>query len=180
MTSRAPDPLRAAAVRLAAEEGWSVVTPGLLASRAGVTPDVVLGRWPARSALAAEVVTTAHLLPAPADRGSLRADLVAVAEGLGRPLSATEEAVAALLGDRHCSPELTAALDRAPQALLGELAARALARDEPVRVTEPASRTLRALLAHRLATGPLPAACTEHLADEVLLPALLGPRLARV
>ncbi|WP_336207908.1 TetR/AcrR family transcriptional regulator [Nonomuraea sp. LPB2021202275-12-8] len=100
-----------ATLRLVAERGYGGLTVEGVAERSGVNKTTIYRWWPSKAALLGAALVEADVLGfEPSDTGSLRGDLVALVEGIGRLLTeppARDVAVAAL-GAAVEHPELDA------------------------------------------------------------------------
>src|SRR4051812_36249589 len=128
--------LLSVAVDILAEEGWGRLNSDRIAARARAGKAGIYRRWPSMAALARSAVSRFTLVTVPADGGSLRADLVGLAQRWTQPLDREERAVASLVGAARHEEALREALDAAlvaPLAIaVSEIGARAAHRGEPV------------------------------------------------
>jgi len=118
-----------------AERGYAGLSFEAVATRAGVHKTTVYRRWPERPALVLEALLefSERTVPLP-DRGSLHADLLAMAKAIAANLSAPEVAAVlrALIAARH-EPAIAAAVDRYWRArfdLVAEVVRRGMVRGE--------------------------------------------------
>lgn len=136
LSAELSDQLVAVAVDILAEEGWGRLNSDRIAARAHAGKAGIYRRWPTMAALARDAVGRFSLVSAPADAGSVRADLVALAARWTRPLDREERAVASIVGVARHEEELRSGLDAAlvkPLAdVVEEIGARAVRRGEPV------------------------------------------------
>ena len=179
--------LVAVAVDILAEEGWGRLNSDRIAARARAGKAGIYRRWPTMAALARDAVGRFSLVSAPADTGSLRGDLVALAAHWARPLDRQERAVASVMSAARHEEEIRSGLDSAlirPLAeVVEELGLRAVGRGEMV------ERTRLALLASvieafwwrrymRAGDGAMTHEQVERVVDDVLMP-VVGPAYER-
>jgi AcrR family transcriptional regulator len=124
------------AVDILAEEGWGRLNSDRIAARARAGKAGIYRRWPTMAALARHAVGRFRLVSVPDDAGSMRADLLALADRWTRPLDREERAAAGLVGAARHEGDLRAGLDdaivRPLAAAVREIGARAAARGEPI------------------------------------------------
>jgi AcrR family transcriptional regulator len=172
--------LLAVAVDILADEGWGRLNSDRVAARARAGKAGIYRRWPTMAALVRHAVSGFDLVPAPADTGSLRGDLLELVQPWSRPLSREERAVAGLVGAARHDEDIRAGLDAAVVApLTAALTAvldRAEARGESV---SPTGRRLLGQLVLALwwdrctaFAEPVPADELGALVDGALLPAV--------
>ena len=171
--------LLSVAVDILAEEGWGRLNSDRIAARARAGKAGIYRRWPSMAALARSAVSRFALVTVPADGGSLRGDLVGLAQRWTQPLDREERAVASLVGAARHEEALREALDAALVAPLaaavGEIGARAADRGEPVdadRLTLLGS-VLQAFWWQRYTAagdGAMTQAQVESVVDDVLVP----------
>jgi hypothetical protein len=137
------------------------------------------------AALARDAVGRFSLVSVPDDAGSLRADLVALADRWTRPLDREERAVASIVGVARHEEDLRSGLDAAlvtPLAdVVEEIGARAVRRGEPV---EPGRLALLGSVLEafwwqrftRAGDGSMSGEQVERVVDDVLLPVIGGAR----
>lgn len=136
LSAELSDQLVAVAVDILAEEGWGRLNSDRVAARARAGKAGIYRRWPTMAALARDAVGRFSLVSVPADAGSLRGDLVALAARWTRPLDREERAVASIVGVARHEADLRSALEAAlirPLAeAVQEIGARAVSRGEAV------------------------------------------------
>ncbi|TFV62766.1 UNVERIFIED_ORG: TetR family transcriptional regulator [Bacillus sp. AZ43] len=171
--------LLSVAVDILAEEGWGRLNSDRIAARARAGKAGIYRRWPTMAALARTAVSRFVLVEAPADGGSLRIDLMALADRWTRPLDREERAVASIVGAARHEEQLRAGLDDAlvrPLAdVVAELGRRCADRGEPV---EPArlallGSVLQAFWWQRYTAagdGAMTGEEVERVVDDVLVP----------
>jgi AcrR family transcriptional regulator len=124
------------AVDILAEDGWGKLNSDRVAARARAGKAGIYRRWPSMAALARHAVGGFRLVPAPADTGTLRGDLLDLVACWTRPLSREERAAASLVGAARHDELLREGLDEAlvrPLAVaVGVVGARAAERGQPV------------------------------------------------
>jgi AcrR family transcriptional regulator len=179
LSAELSEQLIAVAVDILAEEGWGRLNSDRIAARARAGKAGIYRRWPTMAALARDAVGRFSLVSTPADAGSLRADLIALAARWSRPLDREERAVASLVGVSRHEEDLRSGLDAAlvrPLAdVVEEIGARALRRGEPVDAGRVAllGSVLEAFWWQRFTaigdSGMAPDQ-VEHVVDDVLLP----------
>ncbi|SDG89613.1 TetR/AcrR family transcriptional regulator [Klenkia brasiliensis] len=101
------------ALDLVAEQGLGRLNADALVARTGSGRSGLYRRWSDMSSLVADALVQQPLVPAPADTGSLRGDLLALFEPWRHPLTAAEQTAAALLGPAGHDAALRSALDEA-------------------------------------------------------------------
>jgi AcrR family transcriptional regulator len=101
-----------AAADLVAENGYSAMSIGAVAARAGVGKDTVYRRWSGKSELVYEAVFTVADAAELPDTGTLEGDLTAVVQSLVEEFSAPAAAAAlpGLLADFAAVPQLRATI----------------------------------------------------------------------
>jgi AcrR family transcriptional regulator len=175
------DAILLAAVQLLAEVGYDRMTMDAVADRARASKATIYRRWPGKPEL---VVAALEQLAPPAatalpDTGSLRADLVAVLDGMRAGLMAQDAAVVlGLLTAMRNEPRLADVVRQrfldVKGAAFDAVLARAVAAGTLAPTTDRAllAEVGSALLFSRLfITGaPLDTAVVEHLVAAVLLP----------
>jgi AcrR family transcriptional regulator len=179
LSSELSEQLLSVAVDILAEEGWGRLNSDRIAARARAGKAGIYRRWPTMAALARSAVSRFTLVTTPADGGSLRADLVALAVRWTRPLDREERAVASIVGAARHEEELREGLDGAlvrPLAnAVTEIGARAEQRGclvEPVRLALLGS-VLQAFWWQRFTTagdGAMSRQDMERIVDDVLMP----------
>lgn len=109
---RVDDAIASAVVALLTEVGYARLTVDAVAARAGVSKAAIYRRHTTKQEMIFEVLVQGQFLAEPPDRGSLRADLAAVAaeiaENMAAPPSGT---IPGLLADIHADPALHARFD---------------------------------------------------------------------
>lgn len=164
-----------------AERGYAGLSFEAVATRAGVHKTTVYRRWPERPALVLEALLefSERTVPLP-DRGSLHADLLALAKAIAANLSAPEVAAVlrALIAARH-EPAIAAAVDRYWRArfdLVAEVVRRGMVRGElPADVSAdlPIEALIGPLYLRALVTGE---ALDEKFVSGVVALVLAGAR----
>jgi len=169
------------AMDILADEGWGRLNSDRVAARARAGKAGIYRRWPTMAALARHALSTATLVPVPADSGTLSADLCGLLLPWTRPLDRAERAAASLVGAARHEEELRAGLEEAlVRPLAGavrEIAAREAARGHELPHERVAllGSVLQAMWWQRytsFAAAPMPAAQVEQLVTDVLLPIL--------
>ncbi len=169
------------ALDLVAEEGLDRLTADALVARTGAGRSGLYRRWSDMSSLVADALVLQPLVPAPADTGSLRGDLLALFEPWRHPLTPAERTAAALLGPSAHDDALRAALDRVVveplAAAVAAVAERETGRGRPV----PDDRrrlvgvVVQALWWERYVTGgQMGAVEVEDIVDRAVLPLVAG------
>jgi AcrR family transcriptional regulator len=179
LSSELSEQLLSVAVDILAEEGWGRLNSDRIAARARAGKAGIYRRWPSMAALARSAVSRFTLVTVPPDGGSLRDDLVGLAQRWTGPLDREERAVASLVGAARHEEALREALDAAlvePLAsAVREIGARADGRGEPVdadRLTLLGS-VLQAFWWQRYTSagdGAMTSAQVESVVDDVLMP----------
>jgi AcrR family transcriptional regulator len=179
LSSELSEQLLSVAVDILAEEGWGRLNSDRIAARARAGKAGIYRRWPSMAALARSAVSRFSLVSVPDDGGSLRGDLVGLAEAWTRPLDRQERAVASLVGAARHEEELRQGLDAALvhplAAAVAEIGSRADRRGEPVdsgRLSLLGS-VLQAFWWQRYTAagdGAMTAEQVESVVDDVLLP----------
>jgi AcrR family transcriptional regulator len=180
--------LLSVAVDILAEEGWGRLNSDRIAARARAGKAGIYRRWPSMAALARSAVCRFSLVPVPADAGSLRADLVGLAQRWTRPLDREERAVASLVGAARHEEALREALDaalvRPLAAAVAEIGSRADRRGEPLDAGRLAllGSVLQAFWWQRYTQAGDGAMTPEHVesvVDDVLVPIVSPAEAAR-
>jgi AcrR family transcriptional regulator len=180
--------LLAVAVDILAEEGWGRLNSDRIAARARAGKAGIYRRWPSMAALARSAVSGFSLVSVPADGGSLRADLIGLAQRWTRPLDREERAVASLVGAARHEEALREGLDAAlvrPLAdAVTEIGARAERRGEPVATDRLAllGSVLQAFWWQRYTAagdGAMSAQQVESVVDDVLVPIVAPAQAGR-
>ncbi len=192
LSTELSEQLLSVAVDILAEEGWGRLNSDRIAARARAGKAGIYRRWPSMAALARSAVSRFTLVIVPDDGGSLRADLVGLAQRWTQPLDREERAVASLVGAARHEEALREALDVALVAPLAaavrEIGTRSADRGEPVdadRLTLLGS-VLQAFWWQRYTSagdGAMTPAQVESVVDDVLLPIAMPtgrPEPARV
>ena len=179
LSAELSEQLLSVATDILAEEGWGRLNSDRIAARARAGKAGIYRRWPTMAALARHAVGRFHLVAPPEDGGSLRADLVALAERWTRPLNREEKAVASLVGAARHEEELRAGLDAAlvrPLAeVVTEIGRRAESRGEPVEESRLAllGSVLEAFWWQRYTAagdGAMTPEQVQRVVDDVLVP----------
>jgi AcrR family transcriptional regulator len=178
----------AAVIELLGEQGYDAMTMDAVAARAHASKTTIYKRWPGKPELVRAAVDgfVAGRVPAEADTGSLRGDLMAVMRAMRAHL--TEEFLAMMSGLLHAmqrDPGLAAGL-RAHLASDGALArpiiGRAVARGElpagaDAELAGLVHEVIEAHLFRRMAIGAaLDDEFARHVIDDLLIPVLTTPR----
>jgi AcrR family transcriptional regulator len=179
LSAELSEQLLAVAVDILADEGWGRLNSDRIAARAHAGKAGIYRRWPTMAALARDAVCRFSLVSIPDDAGSLRGDLIALADRWTRPLDREERAVASIVGVARHEEDLRSGLDAAlvgPLAdVVEEIGARAVRRGELV---EPGrlpllGSVLEAFWWQRFTTagdGAMSEEQVERVVDDVLLP----------
>jgi len=174
-----------AALKLLAEAGFERVTIGAIAERAGASKATIYRRWPGKAELVADAIRRARpARPAMPDTGTLRGDLLAVAESIHQVMTSELGLVLfGLLVAMRTDPVL-ADLVRAqmtPRTLpTDNPVSRAVARGElrpgadPSLVPRVAVPVINASL--MLTGGQLDESFLPALVDDILIPLLTAER----
>lgn len=179
LSAELSEQLLSVAVDILAEEGWGRLNSDRIAARARAGKAGIYRRWPSMAALARSAVSGFTLVTVPDDGGSLRADLIGLAQGWTRPLDREERAVASLVGAARHEEALREALDVALVAPLAaavrEIGTRAAERGEPVDADRLAllGSVLQAFWWQRYTSagdGAMTPAQVESVVDDVLVP----------
>jgi AcrR family transcriptional regulator len=179
LSAELSEQLLSVAVDILAEEGWGRLNSDRIAARARAGKAGIYRRWPSMAALARSAVSRFALVTVPDDGGSLRADLVGLAQRWTQPLDREERAVASLVGAARHEEALREALDDALVAPLAaavrDIGARADDRGEPVDADRLAllGSVLQAFWWQRYTSagdGGMSSAQVESVVDDVLLP----------
>jgi AcrR family transcriptional regulator len=179
LSSELSEQLLAVAVDILSEEGWGRLNSDRIAARARAGKAGIYRRWPSMPALARSAVSGFSLVSVPDDGGSLRADLVGLAQRWTRPLDREERAVASLVGAARHEEALREGLDAAlvqPLArAVTEIGARAEQRGEPVEPGRLAllGSVLQAFWWQRYTAagdGAMSQQQVESVVDDVLVP----------
>lgn len=173
----------AATLELLAESGYDQLTMDAVAARARCSKATIYRRWPGKAGLVVEAVRrhAGDPVPAAADTGTLRGDLVAALAAMRASLAGQDAALllGLMLATRR-DPELASAVRNqvlgSKREVFGAAVARAVTRGD---LPASADHTLLAeigsamLLSRLLVTGePLDDAFVAHLVEAVLLPVL--------
>ncbi|TFV88412.1 TetR family transcriptional regulator [Blastococcus sp. CT_GayMR20] len=179
LSSELSEQLLSVAVDILAEEGWGRLNSDRIAARARAGKAGIYRRWPTMAALARHAIGRVALVSPPDDGGSLRADLLALADRWTHPLDREERAAASIVGAARHEEELRAGLDaalvRPLAAAVTEIAERAEARGErvdPDRIALLGS-VLEAFWWQRYTAagdGAMTPAQVEQVVDDVLTP----------
>jgi AcrR family transcriptional regulator len=188
LSSELSEQLLSVAVDILAEEGWGRLNSDRIAARARAGKAGIYRRWPSMAQLARSAVSRFSLGTVPDDGGSLRADLVALADRWTLPLDREERAVASLVGAARHEEALREGLDAAlVRPLAGAVAvigSRSADRGEPVdddRLVLLGS-VLQAFWWQRYTSaddGAMTPAQVESVVDDVLMPIVAPMDLAR-
>jgi AcrR family transcriptional regulator len=179
LSSELSEQLLSVAVDILAEEGWGRLNSDRIAARARAGKAGIYRRWPTMAALARSAVSRFTLVTTPADGGSLRADLVALAARWTRPLDREERAVASIVGAARHEEELREGLDVAlVRPLAAAVAAIGARADERGCLVEPArlallGSVLQAFWWQRFTAagdGAMSRREVERVVDDVLMP----------
>jgi AcrR family transcriptional regulator len=180
--------LLSVAVDILAEEGWGRLNSDRIAARARAGKAGIYRRWPSMAELARSAVCRFSLVAVPADGGSVRSDLVELAQRWTRPLDREERAVASLVGAaRHeeaLRHGLEAAVVRPLADAVAEIGSRAGRRGEPVDDDRLAllGSVLQAFWWQRYIAagdGAMTRAQVESVVDDVLVPIVAPADAAR-
>jgi AcrR family transcriptional regulator len=180
--------LLSVAVDILAEEGWGRLNSDRIAARARAGKAGIYRRWPSMAVLARSAVSRFSLVPVPADAGSLRADLVGLAQRWTRPLDREERAVASLVGAARHEEALREALDaalvRPLAAAVAEIGSRADRRGQPLDASRLAllGSVLQAFWWQRYTAagdGAMTPEQVESVVDDVLVPIVSPAEAAR-
>jgi AcrR family transcriptional regulator len=187
LSTELSEQLQSVAVDILAEEGWGRLNSDRIAARARAGKAGIYRRWPTMAALARSAISQFDLVGVPADGGSVRADLVALAQRWTHPLDREERAVASIVGAARHEEELRAGLDaalvRPLAAAVAQIGARAAERGEPIEADRLAllGSVLEAFWWQRF-TAAGDGAMTPHqvelVVDDVLLPIVHGAAAA--
>lgn len=179
LSAELSEQLVSVAVDILAEEGWGRLNSDRIATRARAGKAGIYRRWPTMAALAQHAVGRFNLVPPPEDRGSLRADLVALVGRWSRPLDREERAAASIVGAARHEDQLRegleAALVRPLAAAVAEIGERAEARGELLDESRVAllGSVLEAFWWQRYMSvrdGGMTPLTVERVVDDVLLP----------
>jgi AcrR family transcriptional regulator len=179
LSSELSEQLLSVAVDILAEEGWGRLNSDRIAARARAGKAGIYRRWPSMAELARSAVSRFSLVSIPADGGSLRGDLVGLAQRWTLPLDREERAVASLVGAaRHeeaLREGLDAALVRPLAAAVAEIGSRADLRGEPLDAARLSllGSVLQAFWWQRYTAagdGAMTADQVESVVDDVLVP----------
>jgi len=179
LSSELSDQLVSVAMDILADEGWGRLNSDRVAARARAGKAGIYRRWPTMAALARHALSTATLVPLPADSGALSSDLCSLLLPWTRPLDRAERAAASLVGAARHDEELRAGLDEALvrplAAAVREIAAREAARGRELPHERVAllGSLLQAMWWQRYTTfaaAPMPSVQVEQLVTDVLLP----------
>ena len=179
-TSR-DDALMQAALELVAEIGYDRLTIDAVAARARAGKATVYRRWPSKAELVVEACTSVAFKLDPPDTGSIRTDMIAIAEHLWIKSGPVPHVVvmAGLMSALLANPELRQAWQnttRAPQSVVAPVIRAAVERGE---IPEPDNLELLSMVIPGMCmisfvkTGVAPdAQFIETVVDTVLLPSL--------
>jgi AcrR family transcriptional regulator len=179
LSAELSEQLVSVAVDILAEEGWGRLNSDRIAARARAGKAGIYRRWPSMAALARHAVGRFTLVPTLEDGGSLRADLVALAERWTRPLDREERAAASIVGaarhEEDLREGLEAALVRPLAAAVNEICERANARGESLEPSRVAllGSVLEAFWWLRYTSagdGGMTSHQAERVVDDVLMP----------
>jgi AcrR family transcriptional regulator len=179
LSSELSEQLLSVAVDILAEEGWGRLNSDRIAARARAGKAGIYRRWPTMAALARNAIGRVALVSPPGDGGSLRAELVALADRWTHPLDREERAAASIVGAARHEEELREGLDaalvRPLAAAVTEITGRAAARGEPIEKGRVAllGSVLEAFWWQRYTAagdGAMTAEQVESVVDDVLLP----------
>jgi AcrR family transcriptional regulator len=179
LSAELSEQLVSVAVDILAEEGWGRLNSDRSAARARAGKAGIYRRWPSMAALARHAVGRFTLVPTLEDAGSLRADLVALAERWTRPLDREERAAASIVGaarhEEDLREGLEAALVRPLAAAVNEICERANARGESLEPSRVAllGSVLEAFWWLRYTStggGGMTPHQAERVVDDVLMP----------
>ncbi len=181
--------IRAATLRLVAEEGYDTLTMDAVAAEAGVGKATIYRRWRTKQDLVVDAIFGLdHVLSIPPDTGSLEEDIRQfmhlVVETARSPAGAVLQS---LLPAMHHRPELREAYRAGPlrvwRAAYAEMWIRAEARGEvrPGMAQSPTAEATSAMIVQRwLLTGePLDEAYADHVLEDVIMPLVRSARLER-
>jgi AcrR family transcriptional regulator len=173
----------AAAFEVLREVGYDKLTVDTVAARARASKATLYRRWPTKAALVVEALTAFDGVPDQPDTGSLRGDLLALAEhkraGLMSPDGA--DVMCSLSTALHRDGELRAAVLDGPltdhHACVVAIFQRARDRGEVADGVDLdlVSQVVPALMLFRMSLGPLdedPADLARRIVDQVVLPAV--------
>ena len=179
LSAELSEQLLSVAVDILAEEGWGRLNSDRIAARARAGKAGIYRRWPTMASLARHAIGRFSLVSVPDDGGSLRADLVALADRWTHPLDREERAVASIVGAARHEEELREGLDaalvRPLAAAVAEIGRRSAARGEPIEAGRIAllGSVLEAFWWQRYTAagdGAMTAEQVERVVDDVLLP----------
>jgi AcrR family transcriptional regulator len=137
-SERAHQAILQATIELLLEQGFAEMSVEGVATRAGVGKATIYRRWPSKADLVAEAIASlSHKALDPVDTGSVRGDLIALAEQTFRTQEAGEvtQLMIKLMGERARHPELQDAFMR--------------------RVVQPRRRVIAEVLERGIARGEL-------------------------
>ena len=160
--------------------GYDRLTIDAVASRVGAGKATVYRRWPNKMALVVEAVTALHHSQPPPHTGSLRSDLMVLAEAFVGHDSRRTAVIAGLLTamahDDHLRATVSAAIGRPRIAEFAAVIDAAIERGEVRRDCDVAlmSRIFPGLAFHQVAGlgAPMDTAFVELVMDGVLMPLL--------
>ena len=188
LSSELSEQLLAVAVDILAEEGWGRLNSDRIAARARAGKAGIYRRWPSMAALARSAVSGFSLVSVLDDGGSLRADLIGLAQRWTRPLDREERAVASLVGAARHEEALREGLDAAlvrPLAdAVAEIGSRTQRRGEPVADDRLAllGSVLQAFWWQRYTAagdGAMSPQQVESVVDDVLVPIVVPVEAGR-
>jgi AcrR family transcriptional regulator len=157
-SERAHQAILRAALELLLEQGFAEMSVEGVATRAGVGKATIYRRWPSKADLVAEAVgRLSHKALDPVDTGSVRGDLILLAERSFHTQEGGEvtEIMLKLMNERARYPELQAAFIR--------------------RVVQPRRRMVAAIIERGIARGEL----RQDVDVDLLIDVLIGPIVYR-
>lgn len=181
LDSSRDDALMQAALELVAEVGYDRLTIDAVAARARAGKATVYRRWPSKAELVAEACACVAFKLEPPDTGSIRTDLIAIAEHMWIKSGPVSHAVvmAGLMSAVLANPELRQAAQnttRAPKSVVVRVIQAAVERGE---IPEPDDLELLSMvmpgmsMVNFVKTGAAPDAhFIETVVDRILLPSL--------
>jgi AcrR family transcriptional regulator len=166
-----------------AERGFDRLTMDRVAARAGAGKQTLYRRWPSKTEMVIDAVTTWKQTPVVPDTGSLRGDLLASARAFTRMGTFDSDVIGGLITACRHHPELAKAFDAnfvTPRHdVLRTIMRRArdrgeIARDKDVELLAPLIPAM-VFQQTQLKRRPVSAKFVARLVDEVLLPVLTAP-----
>jgi AcrR family transcriptional regulator len=157
-SERAHQAILQATTELLLEQGFAEMSVEGVAARAGVGKATIYRRWPSKADLVAEAIASlSHKALDPVDTGSVRGDLMALAEQTFHTQEAGDvtQIMIKLMGERARHPELQDAFMR--------------------RVVQPRRRVIAEVLEHGIARGEL----RPDIDVDVLIDLLMGMTVYR-